>query len=133
MHVTLVFYMWFFTEDGLLVVWGSGATWVIAKNAIVNFELWIDAGLRDMQNKMWKACFYAIVWSIWELRNKIIFQNKNVSWTTFIVELMTSCEYRISSMKAKWSISVDSYEKGDYAEDTTYSYCNRRRWHYLSC
>ena len=73
----------FFTCDYTWRVWSFccnwwGLTWVQSVYPRMNLESWSAVGLRGDQRKAWQVCFYTIIWSIWEIRNKVIFQNANL-------------------------------------------------------
>ena len=65
-----------------------GVSWVIPNNPRSAFESWIGVKWTKEQKKCWISWFYVIVWSIWELRNKIIFQHQRWSWDNFMVNLI---------------------------------------------
>ena len=83
----------FFTCNFAWRVWSCccdwwGLTWVIHSDPRSNFESWTAIKCSKNQRKMWLSCFYVIIWSLWELRNKVIFQNKEVCWKSFMMELL---------------------------------------------
>ena len=72
--------------------------WVISEVPNINFDSWNAVGLRGAQKKAWQLCIYAIVWSIWDARNKVVFQSANICWERFMIELMYRCREWISLM-----------------------------------
>ena len=40
------------------------------------FKSWIEVNLSKSQKTKWCVCFFAIIWSLWEVRNRIIFQKE---------------------------------------------------------
>ena len=47
--------------------------WAMLVDARSAFESWIVLKLSKSQRKQWCVCFFAMIWSVWEARNKIIF------------------------------------------------------------
>ena len=41
---------------------------------------WLGTPFRDHEKRFWTTMFYVISWSIWDIRNKVSFQNFNPIW-----------------------------------------------------
>ena len=52
------------------------------------FESWIGVKGTKEQKKCWISWFYVVTWSIWETRNKIIFQQQRMSFDSFLANLI---------------------------------------------
>ena len=76
--------------------------WVLFNTPSINIESWNAAGLRGDGKKAWQLCFYAIVWSIWDARNKVVFQNASVCWESSMIELMSRCKGWLPIMQKWW-------------------------------
>ena len=63
---------------------------------VTNFEAWIGVRLFGEAKKLWISCFYTIEWSIWEVRNKVTFENKVMNWDSFVVEVSHRWSFWIS-------------------------------------
>ena len=50
--------------------------WVIPIDPRIAFDSWIEVELVKSQRKEWCVCFFSVIWSVWEARNKIIFQKE---------------------------------------------------------
>ena len=73
-----------------------GFSWVVADCPVTNFEAWIGVRLFGEAKKLWISCFYTIEWSIWEVRNKVTFENKVMNWDSFVVEVSHRWSFWIS-------------------------------------
>ncbi|KAI8535204.1 hypothetical protein RHMOL_Rhmol10G0155600 [Rhododendron molle] len=68
---------------------------------------WFDTSYRNLEKHIWEAYFYATIWSIWIMRNKLIFQNVTIG-SEEVVDLI---KYRVAMwMKVKFEIKVYSIE-----------------------
>ena len=79
-----------------------GMSWVLANCPRQNFEVWLGAALTRQRKKLWISCFFAIVWSIFEFRNKVIFENKPICKESFLMELSHRWNYWISAWHVDW-------------------------------
>ena len=52
------------------------------------FDSWLGFNGTKAQKRCWVAWFYVIVWTVWETRNRIIFQQHSISWEKFMVNLI---------------------------------------------
>ena len=60
-------------------------------NPCTNFESWCAVGLCGDQKKLWLLCFYVVVWSLWEMRNSVVFRNENVCFDSFMIKVVNRC------------------------------------------
>ncbi|KAL9684871.1 hypothetical protein QQ045_022313 [Rhodiola kirilowii] len=88
--------------------WGS--EWVMPQTVICLLESWEAGGMTKAYNRYWKTMCYAIIWSIWEERNKRCFQDQRRSvvevgdlvktrvawWAKF---RNSKCPYSVSTIK----------------------------------
>ena len=93
----------FFTCSFALKSWNPcynkwGIYWVVADCPVTNFEVWLGVRFSGEVKKLWTSCFYTIVWSISEVRSKMIFENKVVNWDSFLVEV----SHRWTSWISPW-------------------------------
>ena len=65
-----------------------GVTWVFPNSPRLAFESWIGVKGTKEQKKCWISWFYVVTWSIWETRNKIIFQQQRMSFDSFLANLI---------------------------------------------
>ncbi|KAL9672249.1 hypothetical protein QQ045_028499 [Rhodiola kirilowii] len=63
-----------------------GAAWVMPEKVKALLESWIIEGRKKSYKRLWKTLCYAVLWSIWDERNKRCFQKKKRS-TMEIFEL----------------------------------------------
>ncbi|KAL9691762.1 hypothetical protein QQ045_012188 [Rhodiola kirilowii] len=56
-----------------------GTSWVAPETAKTLLESWEFGGSSKSSKRLWKILCYAILWSIWEERNKRCFQNRKRS------------------------------------------------------
>lgn len=50
-----------------------GVYFAIPENIGPAFEMWMGAVIGDFQHKLWASVFYAIIWTIWDLRHTLVF------------------------------------------------------------
>ena len=53
--------------------------WVMPTDPRSAFESWIDVRLSKNEKKKWCVCFFTVVWSVWEAKNKIVFEKRPFS------------------------------------------------------
>ena len=47
--------------------------WAMPQDIREVFEAWSQIDFKGLKKKKWNALFFAVVWSLWKHRNKIIF------------------------------------------------------------
>ena len=52
----------------------------LPEDPILCFLTWMDAPFYKFDKKIWTSLFYVITWSIWWIRNKVVFQNFEPNW-----------------------------------------------------
>ena len=57
----------------------SALSWVILNNLRVMFKAWIEVKLVAAQRKSWSLLFFVVIWSVRNLRNKVIFDKGDVN------------------------------------------------------
>ena len=92
----------FFTYSFAWKVWTTccnlwGFKWVIASDPGLNFKSWLATPVGRQHRKAWLTCFYAIVWALWELRNKIIFRGEYLCYNSFTTDLNRTCRWWMSA------------------------------------
>ena len=61
----------------------------------VAYESWLGGGWSRSHRRKWLPWFFVISWSIWEQRNKVIFQQGTISWD--------SCLALVTERAEMWS------------------------------
>ena len=56
--------------------------WVLPSNSRIAFDSWLAVSLGRMQKKQWDVCFFTVIWTIREARNRKIFANENFNPAT---------------------------------------------------
>ena len=51
-----------------------GVSWTMPNNVKTLFDSWLAVGFFGTLKKFWISAFFAVLWSIWRTRNKIIFE-----------------------------------------------------------
>ena len=62
--------------------WGS--SFVLPNDPMLAFDMWMSVQFSRSVRTQWITWFFVIVWSIWELRNKIIFHMEVMPLELFI-------------------------------------------------
>ncbi|XP_058217419.1 uncharacterized protein LOC131328494 [Rhododendron vialii] len=82
--------------------------WVCPSSIAGMASWWFDSSFRNLEKHIWEVCFYATIWSIWIMRNKLIFHSMTIS-SEEVVDLI---KYRVAMwMKVKYEIKVYSIEE----------------------
>ncbi|KAL9667115.1 hypothetical protein QQ045_001463 [Rhodiola kirilowii] len=91
-----------------LTWWGS--CWVMPETAKSLLECWVVEGTSRSYKRLWKTFGYAIMWSIWEERNKRCFQNKKRSAEKIgdLIKVRLAWWSKYRSSKCPYSVSTIS-------------------------
>ena len=77
-----------------------GLNWVTHHESKIMFLAWQQALPEKSSKELWKILFYVIVWSIWKLRNDMVFNGKVFDF----VQIFDIIKFRLASwFKTKWS------------------------------
>ncbi|KAI8563077.1 hypothetical protein RHMOL_Rhmol03G0085300 [Rhododendron molle] len=49
--------------------------WVTPSNLLELSSWWFSSRFKKLEKHLWECCFYATLWSIWLVRNDVIFKN----------------------------------------------------------
>ncbi|KAI8570885.1 hypothetical protein RHMOL_Rhmol01G0073500 [Rhododendron molle] len=52
--------------------------WVCPASLLDLFTWWLDFGFKNLEKFLWETTFHATIWSVWLVRNDIVFNN--ASW-----------------------------------------------------
>ena len=79
-----------------------GLIWVAHQDPKVMILAWQQALPDYCSTELWRMSFFAILWSIWLLRNGVVFNGKVPDFE----ETMDTSKYRLASwFKARWPSS----------------------------
>lgn len=72
-----------------------------------------------MKKKMWIMVFYVVVWSLWNIRNKLVFENVKLDW-----------EIEKRQIKVRWSYWLKSWmsNKKEMIESLSSDPSSLRKW-----
>ena len=48
---------------------------MMPNNLKLLMETWFDTKFKGVLKRQWISCFFAVIWLVWKVRNKIIFEN----------------------------------------------------------
>lgn len=74
------------------------------------FEAQIESRLYGIQRKSWILLFFVVVWTIWGLRNKVIFENGVVQWDS----TQECIRHRWLRWAKEWLKDAHEYSKQNY-------------------
>ena len=88
----------FFTCSNSRKLWSActnwwGLTWCFSNSAVDFLDSWSGVPYSSLKKKLWFSFYCAVVWSIWKLRNKIIFNNHSPYWNFEVIMLKTNIGY----------------------------------------
>ena len=64
-----------------------GISWSIPNSLKLHFESWVEAKLSGKKKKYWMSVFFAVLWTVWRSRNKIIFEKQLVNETDLVAQV----------------------------------------------
>ncbi|OMO71257.1 reverse transcriptase [Corchorus capsularis] len=83
-------------------------SWVMPMEVSSAFQIWIDI----YENSVWRMTFYAILWTLWTVRNDAIFNGSSME----VSQIQAIVDCRIAFWcKAKWpnsAVTIDDYLRG---------------------
>ena len=59
---------------GLIACNGGTFHWCTPLDPILHFQSWCGVAFYGIVNKMWITLLYAVIWTIWYSRNKLVFE-----------------------------------------------------------
>ncbi|KAL9672928.1 hypothetical protein QQ045_029181 [Rhodiola kirilowii] len=85
-----------------------GGVWVVPESAKCLLESWQVGGVSKAFNRMWKTLCYAILWSIWEERNKRCFkdQTRSVEAVGELVKARVAWWAKFRSLKCPYLVAT---------------------------
>lgn len=70
LHCPYVWFVWC-----LILEW-RGMQWVTPMNVELLILWWVSCKMKPIIKKIWNCIPFAVLWSIWKMRNEFIFQKK---------------------------------------------------------
>lgn len=67
----------------LILQWW-GLKWVTPQSVINLFSWWNNFKFKPKVNWIWKCIPYAVLWSLWKMRNEHLFQDKSLLWEDIV-------------------------------------------------
>lgn len=85
--------------------------WVFHNQPCVFFEDWMGVPFYDFEKKLWRSMLYVVLWSIWEYRNHIVFENFSRDWNLEVlnIKLRVGCWARGWSYNFPYSLDMLVY------------------------
>jgi hypothetical protein len=62
------------------------------------FIIWSEACVSGFQRKLWLSSCFVVFWSLWDHRNKLVFENKKMNW----IELAYLIKMRVGFWMKGW-------------------------------
>ena len=72
-----------------------GFSWCCPPNPKDFFDAWNGLPVFGLEKKLWTTLFHVVVWSLWNIKNRIVFQKVSPVW-----------ELEICQMKMRWGFWV---------------------------
>ena len=60
----------------------------LPNDPVLAFDSWLGVRYRRSLRKQWIIWFFTLIWSLWDLRNRVIFQNGAVLLEPFILQVL---------------------------------------------
>ncbi|KAI8548067.1 hypothetical protein RHMOL_Rhmol07G0243600 [Rhododendron molle] len=82
-------------------------SWVCPASLVDLFSWWLGMGFKNLEKYMWETTFHATIWSLWLVRNDLVFNN--ATWR--VEDLGELIKTRVAMcIKVKFDIKVHSVE-----------------------
>ena len=66
--------------------------WCCQREPLEFFQAWCGIPFRGIEKKMWISLFYVVVWSLWNIRNRVVFEGFKPVW-----------EFEDRQVKVRWA------------------------------
>ena len=70
-----------------------GIYWCLPNEPIVFFKAWEGAPYRGFERKLWISLLYVVLWTIWRIRNRVIFEQYTPNWELEVQLIKTRLGY----------------------------------------
>ena len=86
------------------------------------FKAWCGVNLAGQEKKMWTTLFYVIIWSIWNLRNRVVLEQYKPDWS-----------FELRQIKVRWGFWLKSWLDGKnvITEELSSNPFALRKWRWL--
>lgn len=74
-------------------------------------EWWFSTKIVNLEKQIWDASLFAIVWSIWKVRNDAVFRNFNQEWSEVCDLVKTRIAFWIKSKHSIKEYSVEDFKQ----------------------
>ena len=88
-----------------------GISWCYHNSPMLFFEAWQGAPFRGFEKKLWMSMMYAILWSIWRTRNRIIFEQFNPNWAFEIDQIKLRVGYWVRAWCEEFPFTLEFVAK----------------------
>ena len=56
-----------------------------------HFESWVEVAFIGSKRKKWISLFFVVIWALWNLRNRVIFDNETTNMEVLIAHIKCWC------------------------------------------
>lgn len=86
-----------------------GVKWV-SPNSVVNLLLWWEDWKMNKQRRLiWDAIPMAVLWSVWNVRNKLVFENEAPDWNKISDLILSRVAFWVKSKEGGSEFSLDDF------------------------
>lgn len=66
------------------------------------FECWVEVVKGDFQRKFWISLFFVVMWSLWNQRNRVVFDKTETDWDFFNYIVGLRLGFWLKGWEHKW-------------------------------
>ena len=72
--------------------------WCCPRNVMDFYQAWNGVNLLGLEKKFWKTLFFSVVWSLWNIRNRVVFEHAS-----------PYCNLKRRQVKHRWGYWIKSW------------------------
>lgn len=96
--------------------------WCCPNKSIAFFQAWCGAQFSGLERKMWVSLFYVVIWSLWNIRNRIVFEDFKPNW-----------DLERRQIRLRWGFWLKAWmkDKNQMVEELSSNPASLQKWRWL--
>lgn len=83
--------------------------WVAPKTVVNLFNWWKGWKMKKKKMMIWEAIPMAVLWTIWNVRNKLVFENEAPDWVRTTDMIKSRVAFWVKSKEGGAEFSMDDF------------------------